>query len=66
MSDRVAEVRAGAGLCGRCAHALIRPTRRGTVYLRCALAASDARFDKYPRLPVVRCAGHRPEQVDRA
>jgi len=49
-----------AGLCATCVHAMLRPTRRGTTYLRCALAASDARFPKYPRLPVHTCAGHQP------
>lgn len=51
------DVLAAAGLCGRCVHALVRPTRRGTTYLRCARAASDTRFPKYPQLPVRVCAG---------
>jgi hypothetical protein len=50
-----------AGLCARCRHALLRPTRRGPVYLRCAKAATDSRFPKYPRLPVLRCAGYEPD-----
>jgi hypothetical protein len=66
--DHAAEVRGHAGLCGRCSHALLRPTRRGTVYLRCGLAASDARFAKYPRLPVLSCDGYLqpPAADDRA
>ena len=59
-----AELRGRAGLCGRCVHALVRPTRRGTAYLRCALAATDARFPKYPRLPVERCIGFVPANPD--
>ena len=51
------DIRGVAGLCGTCAHALIRPTNKGTVYLRCALAASDERFARYPRLPVHECPG---------
>jgi hypothetical protein len=47
-----------AGLCGSCRHALVRPTRRGTVYLRCGRAATDPRYPKYPPLPVRRCDGH--------
>ncbi|PZS24997.1 MAG: hypothetical protein DLM58_23495 [Pseudonocardiales bacterium] len=47
-----------SGLCGWCLHAILRPTRRGTVYLRCGLAARDSKFPKYPRLPVTRCEGH--------
>ena len=49
-----------AGLCATCRHAVLRPTRRGTTYLRCGRAASDARFPKYPRLPVRTCAGYEP------
>jgi hypothetical protein len=43
------------GLCAECVHALLRPTRRDTVYLRCARAAVDDRLPKYPQLPVVDC-----------
>lgn len=48
------------GLCGSCRFALLNQTRRGTVYLRCGLAAEDDRFVKYPRLPVVQCSGYQP------
>ena len=60
MTDPLDRFRRGAGLCGECRHALLRPTRKGTVYLRCALAATDARFAKYPPLPVITCAGYVP------
>jgi hypothetical protein len=46
------------GLCALCAHALVRPTNKGTVYLRCARAASDPGFARYPRLPVLSCRGY--------
>jgi hypothetical protein len=49
-----------AGLCATCTQALVRPTRRGTAYLRCARAADDPRFPKYPRLPVSSCTGYEP------
>lgn len=58
MTQQPAELRQMAGLCGQCVNAIIRPTRRGTVYLRCGLAATDDRFPRYPRLPVVRCDGY--------
>lgn len=45
------------GLCLSCRHALLRPTNRGTTYLRCGLAATDDRFPRYPRLPVATCTG---------
>jgi hypothetical protein len=49
-----------AGLCADCRHARFNQTRRGPVYLRCLLAAVDASYPRYPRLPVLRCAGHDP------
>ena len=58
VNDAAADMRAHAGLCGHCGHAVIRPTRRGTVYLRCGLAQTDSRFAKYPRLPVSECDGY--------
>jgi len=35
-------------------------TERGSAFYRCARAAEDPRFPKYPRLPVIRCAGYEP------
>ncbi|MQA00636.1 MAG: hypothetical protein GEU80_15110 [Dehalococcoidia bacterium] len=45
------------GLCARCLWA--RPIRsaRGSVYWRCGRSDEGARFPRYPRLPVVACAG---------
>jgi hypothetical protein len=31
---------------------------RGSVFYLCWLSASDTRFAKYPRLPVLECAGY--------
>ncbi|HEY3737537.1 MAG TPA: hypothetical protein VGL26_08830 [Jatrophihabitans sp.] len=50
-------VLANAGLCAECAHVLVRPTAKGTVYLRCGLAATEPRLPRYPRLPVLQCIG---------
>jgi hypothetical protein len=47
------------GLCARCRHARIITTPRSRFWL-CALAATDDRFVRYPRLPVVSCEGHEP------
>lgn len=52
------------GLCGACRHALLRPTNRGTTYLRCGRAATDDRFPKYPRLPVTGCGGFEQDATD--
>ncbi len=61
MSSDLEQVLAGTGLCGQCAHVLVRPTRRGTTYLRCGLAADNPAYPKYPRLPVLSCPGFRAE-----
>ena len=48
-----------AGLCARCAHARVIVTPRSR-FILCGLSRDDARFDRYPRLPVRTCAGHQP------
>ncbi len=48
----------GIGLCADCRHARRIGNRRGSTFHLCALASSDPRFTRYPRLPVVRCAGY--------
>lgn len=45
-----------AGLCARCAHARLVRTPRSVFWL-CGLAQDDARFERYPRLPVLQCQG---------
>jgi len=53
---------AKAGLCAHCAHARIIVSARGSTFYLCNLSASDPRFPKYPRLPVVQCSGYRPQE----
>jgi len=53
-----------AGLCATCTHARRNETRRGTVYVRCLLAADDPQFAKYPRLPVLSCPGYQPVRAE--
>jgi hypothetical protein len=48
---------AAAGLCAECLHARRRESDRGSVFYLCELSASDPRFPKYPRLPVLSCDG---------
>lgn len=50
---------ARVGLCARCRHARLVPTPRATYWL-CRLSEVDPRFERYPRLPVLRCAGFEP------
>jgi len=47
------------GLCHACSHARIIRSDRGSSFLLCGLARTDARFLKYPPQPVVECAGFR-------
>jgi len=37
---------------------------RGSAFYLCGLSAMDARFPKYPRLPVVRCFGYEATDKD--
>jgi len=47
-----------AGLCETCAfHRVIR-SDRGSIFYLCERSFTDARFLKYPRLPVLQCAGY--------
>ncbi len=48
------------GLCARCAHARRITSAKGSTFVLCGRSATDARFPKYPPLPVVRCAGYEP------
>ena len=53
------ETDAAVGLCWRCRHARRVPTPRANYWL-CGRAATDPRFEKYPRLPVLACPGYEP------
>lgn len=53
------EERRRIGLCLECRHSRRVPTSRATYWL-CELAATDPRFEKYPRLPVLECPGFEP------
>lgn len=56
-SAEVAAERARVGLCASCAHARVIENDRGSRFYLCELAKTDPRFPRYPRLPVVACAG---------
>jgi hypothetical protein len=47
-----------AGLCDSCSHQKLVRNTRGSVFSMCLRSQSDARYPKYPRLPVRRCAGY--------
>lgn len=46
------------GQCATCVHSREIRSDRGSVFYQCGLSASDARFPKYPRLPVLACSGY--------
>ena len=48
------------GLCATCAHARRVINDRGSVFVRCAHAAVDPSFAKYPRLPMLACRAYTP------
>jgi hypothetical protein len=46
------------GLCLDCLHAQRIQSDRGSTFYRCKLSDTDPSFPKYPRLPVLQCAGY--------
>jgi hypothetical protein len=49
------------GLCDDCQHARPIESAKGSRFLLCRLSESDPHFPKYPRLPVLSCAGYCPQ-----
>lgn len=54
------------GLCDSCVHHRTIENRRGSRFHMCQRALTDRRFAKYPPLPVLRCPGYEPAEVDDA
>ena len=50
------------GLCASCRHVGVVRSDRGSTFYRCERAKTDPAYPKYPRLPVLRCAGWQPQQ----
>ncbi len=46
------------GLCEHCRWMRKIKSDRGSVFYLCERSATDPNFPKYPRLPVLRCAGY--------
>jgi len=46
-----------AGLCGTCRHSRRVETAQGSIFRLCERSTSDARYPRYPTLPVLRCDG---------
>jgi hypothetical protein len=47
-----------AGLCDTCRHQRLVHNTRGSVFSLCERSRTDPAYPRYPRLPVVQCAGH--------
>jgi hypothetical protein len=50
---------AGAGLCDSCEHQQLVANTRGSTFSLCRLSREDARYPRYPRIPVTECGGYR-------
>lgn len=50
----------GFGLCDACEHQRLVHTGRGSVFSLCERSRADARYPKYPRVPVAACPGFTP------
>lgn len=48
------------GVCQSCAHARTLVSRKGSQFLHCLRSESEPQYAKYPRLPVLQCAGYQP------
>jgi hypothetical protein len=58
-SSKPEQVRPDWGLCASCVHAKEIASDRGSRFVQCGLAATDPRFPRYPRTPVLACDGYR-------
>lgn len=54
------------GLCGACRHGRRTGNRRGSGFWLCERSKTDARFVRYPALPVLACPGFELRDVDPA
>jgi hypothetical protein len=54
---------ARAGLCARCRFAHEQVSAGGSRFWRCLRADDDGAFARYPRLPILRCAGFAANDV---
>jgi hypothetical protein len=49
-----------AGLCDTCAHQRVVRNTRGSSFSLCERSRTEPAYPRYPRLPVLECAGHEP------
>jgi len=56
--------RSNRNLCDTCRYQRIVKNTRGSAFSMCERSKTDDRFPKYPRLPVVECAGYSAREAD--
>jgi hypothetical protein len=54
------------GLCSLCEYVRLVKGNGTSVFYLCEMAFRDARFRKYPALPVARCDGFKPREAETA
>ncbi len=47
-----------AGLCDSCEHQKVIRNTRGSSFSLCLRSRTDPSYPRYPRVPVLECAGH--------
>ena len=52
--------RQAAGLCETCRHKREVRNTRGSLFFLCERSREDPAYPRYPRLPVLECAGYEP------
>jgi len=52
-----------SGLCAQCVHSKEIRTDRGSAFTMCLRSFSEPQYPKYPRLPVLTCAGFEAETI---
>lgn len=56
---------AHVGLCATCIHVQRIESARGSRFYLCERSRTDARYARYPRLPVLTCAGYESDNDGR-
>jgi len=65
MSEGTTEkAQRNVSLCADCRFMRQIKSDRGSIFYLCERSATDARFPKYPRLPVLQCSGYERLNAD--
>jgi hypothetical protein len=56
-------LRPDAGLCDTCIYRRLVPNTRGSVFWLCERSRTEPAYPRYPRLPVLECAGYERRQA---